>query len=104
MRRSTKILLGAALVAAPLFIAGAWRDRAEREARRTETMERIAETYCGVCHRATGDYDMAVPAALRGDPAALGRRLTDAATEFAMPPSPWHRARLAELVRATLDE
>lgn len=93
MRRSLRILIPAVLASAAIAIgADLWRSA---NAKRATEIRRIAESHCGVCHRAIGDWGDIAPAA----PDDL-RRLMSEAAAFDMPPSPWHRARLAAHLEA----
>ena len=61
-------------------------------------LRRTAETYCGACHMPKGDWSAVIPPALYQDEAALRAHLL-AAGDSEMPPSPWHRRQLAEILR-----
>ncbi|MEO1194565.1 MAG: hypothetical protein AAFX45_00145 [Pseudomonadota bacterium] len=60
---------------------------------------RVAEHYCGACHRTLGTWDSILAT---GDETEGGlyRYLLDMAEAEFMPPSPWHRAQLIEILES----
>lgn len=58
---------------------------------------RVAEHYCAACHRTLGTWDSILST---GDETegGLRRYLLDVAEADFMPPSPWHRAQLIEIL------
>lgn len=60
---------------------------------------RVAEHYCAACHRTLGTWDSIL---VTGDETegGLRRYILDMAEAEFMPPSPWHRAQLIEILES----